>query len=234
MTESRICVVTGANRGLGLETARQLGKLGHRVILTARDEAKGRAAAEGLRQDGLEARFFPLEVTSEAGISSLRDFLMREFGGLDVLVNNAALYLDEGVSTLDVGLETWRESFETNLFAPVALCHELVPIMVERGWGRVVNVSSSAGQLSSMSDYAPSYSASKAALNALTRLLADAVKGSGVLVNAVCPGWVRTDMGGPGASRSVQQGAKGIVWAATLPDKGPTGGFFRDEKRFEW
>jgi NAD(P)-dependent dehydrogenase (short-subunit alcohol dehydrogenase family) len=234
MSEARVAVVTGANRGLGLETARQLGKLGHQVILTARDEAKGEAAAGRLRHDGLEARFFPLEVTSEPGISSLRDFLVREFGGLDVLVNNAALYLDEGFSTLDVNLETWRESFETNLFAPVALCHELVPLMVARGWGRVVNVSSSAGQLSGMSDYAPSYSASKAALNALTRLLADAVHESGVLVNAVCPGWVRTDMGGPGASRSVQQGAKGIVWAATLPDKGPTGGFFRDGKPLEW
>jgi NAD(P)-dependent dehydrogenase (short-subunit alcohol dehydrogenase family) len=234
MSEPRVAVVTGANRGLGLETARQLGALGHRVILTARDEAKGQAAAEGLRRDGHDARFFPLEVTNAASITELRDFLMREFGGLDVLVNNAALYLDEGVSTLDVSLETWRETFETNLFAPVALCRELVPLMVERGWGRVVNVSSSAGQLSNMSDYAPSYSASKAALNALTRLLADAVKGSGVLVNAVCPGWVRTDMGGPSASRSVQQGTKGIVWAATLPDKGPTSGFFRDGRRLEW
>ena len=234
MSEARICVVTGANRGLGLETARQLGALGHRVILTARDEAKGRAAVAKLRADGLEASFFGLDVTNTTAISSLRDFLVRDFGGLDVLVNNAALYLDEGIGTLEVSLETWRESFETNLFAPVALCRALVPVMVERGWGRVVNVSSSAGQLSNMQDYAPSYSASKAALNALTRLTADAVGGTGVLVNAVCPGWVRTDMGGAGASRSVQQGAKGIVWAATLPDGGPTGGFFRDAKALAW
>jgi NAD(P)-dependent dehydrogenase (short-subunit alcohol dehydrogenase family) len=234
MKEPRVAVVTGANRGLGLETARQLGALGHRVILTARDEAKGQIATEGLRREGFDARFHPLEVTSGTGVSSLRDFLMREFGGLDVLVNNAALYLDEGISTLDVRLETWRQTFETNLFGPVALCHELVPIMVKRGWGRVVNVSSSAGQLSNMGDYAPSYSASKAALNALTRLVADAVRGSGVLVNAVCPGWVRTDMGGSGAPRSVQLGAKGIVWAAMLPDGGPTGGFFRDGKPLAW
>lgn len=234
MSEARICVVTGANRGLGLETARQLAALGHRVILTARDEAKGRAAVAELRADGLEASFFGLDVTSQTGISSLTVFLTREFGGLDILVNNAALYLDEGIGTLDVPLATWRATFETNLFAPVALCGALVPVMVERGWGRVVNVSSSAGQLSNMSDYAPSYSASKAALNALTRSTADAVAGTGVLVNAVCPGWVRTDMGGAGASRSVPQGAKGIVWAATLPDGGPTGGFFRDAKALAW
>lgn len=232
--ESRICVVTGANRGLGLETARQLGELGHRVILTARDEAKGQAAVTSLRAAGLEASFFGLEVTDEANITDLHDFLVRDFGGLDVLVNNAALYLDEGIGTLEVPIQTWRETFETNLFAPVALCRALVPLMVERGWGRVVNVSSSAGQLTTMSDYAPSYSASKAALNALTRLTADAVSGTGVLANAVCPGWVRTDMGGPSASRSVHQGAKGIVWAATLPDGGPTGGFFRDTKPLVW
>lgn len=234
MSEARVAVVTGANRGLGLETARQLGRIGHRLILTARDEAMGQSAAEALQREGCKVQFFPLEVTSQSSIVDLQDFLLREFGGLDVLVNNAALFLDEGIGALDVSLETWRQSFETNFFGPLALCHSLVPIMVERGWGRVVNVSSSAGQLSSMSDYAPSYSASKAALNALTRVFADALRGTGVLVNAVCPGWVRTDMGGPGATRSVPQGARGIVWAATLPDNGPTGGFFRDGEPLAW
>jgi NAD(P)-dependent dehydrogenase (short-subunit alcohol dehydrogenase family) len=123
---------------------------------------------------------------------------------------------------------------ETNFMGPLMVSQALVPVMLGRGWGRVVNVSSQAGQLSSMTDDTPSYNASKAALNALTRMFADACKGRGVLVNAVCPGWVKTEMGGPNAPRSVEDGAKGIVWAATLPNRGPTGGFFRDEQKLEW
>jgi NAD(P)-dependent dehydrogenase (short-subunit alcohol dehydrogenase family) len=152
-------------------------------------------------------------------------------------VNNAAAYLDEGVSVLDVELDTVRATMENNLYGPLLLCQALVPGMIRRGYGRVVNVSSGAGQLSSMADYAPSYSISKAGLNALTRMVADAARSAGaknVLVNAVDPGWVRTDMGGAGAPRSVEQGVDTIVWLATLPDGGPTGGFFHDRKPIPW
>lgn len=234
MAESRVCVITGAYRGLGLETARQLGRLGHRVILTARDDAKARSSAEALVKKGIQASSNQLDVTDTSSIDAFKTWLVREHGGLDVLVNNAAIYPDVGRSVMNLSPDAWRATMETNFMGPLMVSQALVPVMLERGWGRVVNVSSQAGQLSSMTDYTPSYNASKATLNALTRMFADACKGRGVLVNAVCPGWVRTEMGGQNAPRSVEDGAKGIVWAATLPNKGQTGGFFRDGQKLEW
>jgi NAD(P)-dependent dehydrogenase (short-subunit alcohol dehydrogenase family) len=135
---------------------------------------------------------------------------------------------------LSIPAEHFEETLRTNLLGAIEVCRVFVPAMAERGYGRVVNVSSGAGQLSHMSTYAPAYSMSKTALNAFTRILAATHRGSGVLVNAVDPGWVRTDMGGPSAPRSVEKGAETIVWLATLPDKGPTGGFFRDRRPIEW
>ena len=157
----------------------------------------------------------------------------RELGGADVLINNAAI-LHEAGSALDAELDDYRRSMETNVYGPLLLCQAFVPGMMKRRYGRVVNVSSGAGQLSSMGSYAPPYSLSKAALNALTRQFADAARGRNVLVNAVDPGWVRTDMGGRSAPRSVEEGAAGIVWAATLPDGGPSGGFFHDGRAEPW
>ena len=160
--------------------------------------------------------------------------IQAEIGDIDVLVNNAAVYPDEGRSVLEVELDTFHATMDTNFFGPLALCQAFVPGMMRRGYGRVVNVSSGAGQLATMGDFAPSYSASKAALNALTRMVADATRGRNVLVNAVDPGWVRTQMGGPGAPRSIEQGVDTLVWLATLPDGGPTGGFFHDRKLIPW
>lgn len=225
--------MTGGNRGIGREICRQLALQGLHVLLAARDEAQGAQAAEGIVRAGGTVTAVPLDVRDEASIQALAERVQREFGRLDVLVNNAAVLLHEGGNALTIPPAVYWESLETNFMGPLRLCQAFVPGMRERGSGRVVNVSSGAGQLSSMGGYAPAYSASKAALNALTRLVAHA-GGPGVLVNSMDPGWVRTDMGGQGAPRSAGQGADTAVWLATLPPGGPTGGFFRDRQRVPW
>lgn len=234
----KIAVVTGANRGLGFETCRQLAKQGIVVILTSRDEAKGKAAAEKLQAEGLDVKFHPLDVTSPDSIEHLAQFIRNEFGRLDILVNNAAIALDfvappEG-SIFNSKIETLQKTIETNTYAPLLLCQALIPLMKVNNYGRVVNVSSGAGQLEDMQTGYPAYRISKTALNAVTRIFANELKETNILVNAVCPGWVRTDMGGANAPRSLEEGADTIVWLATLPDDAPTGGFFRDRKPIPW
>jgi len=229
-----VAVVTGANRGMGLETCRQLAQLGYHVVLASRDQARGEQATQSLVRQGLSVTYHALEVTDPVSVKQLQQTLEARFGGADMLINNAAVYPDEGRSVLEVELELVHATLETNFFGPLALCQELVPGMIRRGYGRVVNVSSGGGQLATMGDFAPSYAVSKAALNALTRMVADAAREANVLVNSVDPGWVRTQMGGPGAPRSIEQGVETIVWLATLPDRGPTGGFFLDRKPIPW
>ncbi len=221
-TMNRTVLITGANRGLGLATARALASRGYSVIVTARDLAKAKAAGVGTPGQ--------LDVADPASIAALHERVR----DVDILINNAAVLLDEGVGLFDVDRDAVQTTMQTNFRGPLLLCQAFVPGMMKRRWGRVVNVSSGAGQLSTMSSYAPAYSMSKTALNALTRQLAAATQGRGVLVNSVCPGWVRTDMGGASAPRSIDEGIDGIVWAATLPDDGPTGGFFRDREAIAW
>lgn len=234
MAESqRIALVTGANRGIGLEVCRQLAERGLRVVLTARDTAAGQAAVAQLGRAGHEVTFCPLDVTDPAAADAARAFVEERFGRLDVLVNNAAVYLDENVSIFDVPLADFTATLTANLYGPLYLCRVFVPGMRRRGYGRVVNVSSESGQLSTMGGYTGAYAISKTALNALTRVVA-AEAGPAVKVNAVCPGWVRTDMGGPHASLSVAEGADTIVWLATLPDAGPSGGFFQKRRPIDW
>jgi NAD(P)-dependent dehydrogenase (short-subunit alcohol dehydrogenase family) len=223
----RTALVTGGNRGIGLEVSRRLGALGLRVLLAGRDRQAVEQAADLLRRDGAQVEPVILDVTDERGIRSLaRD--------VDVLVNNAAVLLGEDDSVLTAPPEHFRRSMEANVYGPLVLCQSLMPGMLRRRYGRIVNVSSGAGQLAGMADYAPPYSVSKAALNALTLQLAHEGRGGNVLVNAVDPGWVRTDMGGASAPRSVGEGADTIVWCATLPDGGPTGTFFHDRKAIPW
>ncbi len=232
--DRQVALVTGANRGLGLETARQLLALGMRVAMTGRSEEAIERARRSLGALGSHAIAVRLDVTEVPSIDKARELVSSRLGVVDVLVNNAAILLGEESGALDIAGEVYRITFETNVLGVIEVCRVFVPPMVARGFGRIVNVSSSAGQLSSMGGYAPAYAVSKAALNAFTRVLAATCGGDGILVNAVCPGWVRTDMGGPSAPRSLEQGADSIVWLSTLPDDGPTGGFFRDRKATAW
>lgn len=231
---ARIALVTGANRGLGLEIARQLLAHGLRVVLTGRDEAATHRALEALGAAGKNALAVRLDVTDPASIAAARRTAEERLGPVDVVVNNAAVLLQENDGLLSIPRDAFRATFDTNVFGAMEVCRVFVPPMAERGYGRVVNVSSGVGQFARMSTYAPAYSISKTALNAFTRVLAATYQGHGMLVNAVDPGWVRTDMGGKSAPRSVEQGAETAVWLATLPEDGPTGGFFRDRRAIPW
>jgi NAD(P)-dependent dehydrogenase (short-subunit alcohol dehydrogenase family) len=233
--KARVALVTGANRGLGFETVRQLIAKGLVVVLAGRDAAAIERARRTLRdEEQRRAITVQMDVTRVDTITAAQRALIERVGSVDVLVNNAAVLLGESDGVLSIAADDYRRTFETNLFGVIEVCRAFVPAMARVGYGRVVNVSSGAGQLATMSSYAPAYSMSKAALNAFTRILADTYRSRGVLANVVDPGWVRTDMGGPSAPRSPQQGADTIVWLATLPDGGPTGGFFHDRRAIEW
>jgi len=227
----RVALVTGSSCGIGHEVARQLAARGFRVILTSRDGGIAKKAAGKIEPDAVG---HPLDVSDARSIDELGRFIDRDIGSLDVLVNNAAILLDEGKSIVDVEPRVFEETWRANTLGPFLITKRLAPLLRKSGHGRIVNVSSGAGQLSSMSSYAPSYSTSKAALNAITIQFANALRRDHVLVNCADPGWVRTDMGGSSAPRSVEEGANGIVWLAMLPDDGPTGGFFHDRKQIAW
>ena len=224
----RVALVTGANRGIGREVVRQLLDHGFRTILSARDERKGLAAAEDVG-----SAFLELDVADDRSVERCFAEIERTYGRLDVLVNNAAINYDPGDRAVDVDLIGVGETFETNLFGAWRATQAAIPLMRRNGWGRVVNVSSEAGSLASMGAGAPAYATSKAALNAFTRILAAELRGTGILVNAVCPGWIATDMGGPGGD-PVELGGVRVIWAVLLPDDGPTGGFFRDGRQLPW
>jgi NAD(P)-dependent dehydrogenase (short-subunit alcohol dehydrogenase family) len=229
-----VALVTGANRGIGFEVVRQLARLGFAVILGSRDARKGEEAAEALARDGLKVFAGRLDVTDEGSVEELRGWVAERFGRLDALVNNAAILYDTWQRAENADFRTVREAFETNTLGAWRVSKAFIPLLRESARGRVVNVSSESGSLASMGGGTPAYSVSKAALNALTRMLADELRRDRILVNSVCPGWVATEMGGPGAPRTPEEGAAGIVWAATLPDGGPTGGFFRDGEPLPW
>src|SRR3954454_16520237 len=226
-----LALVTGANRGIGLEVARELGRDGMHVLLAARNRAKGEAAATTLEGEGLDITPVQLDVADPGAAAAVVPAAIDAAGGrLAVPVHHAAGYPGGRASTIDFAVveETWQ----VNAAGAWRVAVAAAPSM--GAGGRIVNVSSGAGSLESMDGSMPAYNVSKAALNAITRVLATDLRSSGILVNSVCPGWVRTDMGGAAATRSVEEGATSVLWAARLGPDGPTGGFFRDGRPVPW
>jgi NAD(P)-dependent dehydrogenase (short-subunit alcohol dehydrogenase family) len=228
----RVALVSGGNRGIGLEVAAELAELGYRVVLGSRNLERGEQAAQELANRVVARQ---LDVTNEESIDGCIEWIDGEYGRLDVLVNNAGI-IGGGWSTsaVDVDLDEVRDTLETNLFGAWHLTQAALPLMRRNGYGRIVNVSSGMGQLSDMGGRSPAYRLSKTGLNALTRILAAELAGENILVNSCCPGWVQTDMGGRSAPRSVEEGADTPVWLATLADDGPRGGFFRNREAIPW
>jgi NAD(P)-dependent dehydrogenase (short-subunit alcohol dehydrogenase family) len=229
----RVALVTGANRGIGFEICRQLGQRGYVVVLGSRDRERGEVAAARLRGEGLDVVGCQLDVADAASVESAVERMRREHGRLYAVVNNAAILYDTWQRGVDANLDEVREAFETNVLGAWRVVQATLPLLRASSTGRIVNVSSGAGALTDMGGGTPAYRTSKAALNALTRVLAAELRADRILVNAICPGWVATDMGGAGG-RPVSDGAAGIVWAVELPDDGPTSGFFRDGRPIAW
>lgn len=230
--DGRVAVVTGANRGIGREVARQLAQRGYAVLLTARDEDKAKTAAQELeRDDGARVTPLQLDVADADSIDRAAARIHRDPGRLDVLINNAGVGTDWGVSGTAPDFAAMQAALDTNFFGAYRLTVALLDLLRASEHPRIVNVSSGMGGVAEMGGWSPGYRVSKAALNAMTRILSAELAESGFLVNSACPGFVNTDMGGQfGAKKPVEDGAAGIVWLATLPDDGPTGGFFRDGK----
>ena len=230
---SRVVVVTGANRGIGLELTRQLASRGDTVVLGSRDVGRGEQARKGLGPLPGTVLVRRLDVTAAPDTERLAAELADRFGRVDVLINNAAIHYDTWQTAAAADLRVVTEALDTNLLGPWRVTLGLLPLLRASAHGRIVNVSSESGSLASMGGGVPAYHTSKAALNALTATLAAELRPDGILVNSVCPGWVTTDMGGPGGE-PVALGAQRVLWAADLPDGGPTGGFYRDGRPVPW
>jgi len=225
-------LITGANRGLGHHLARHALAHGHAVVATGRSTDALREAFSDV--DNASLKLLPLDVASDDSVAQLVQALDENGIAVDVLVNNAGRFLDDmGASAMQTSVETVEETSKSNVSGPIRLMQAFLPGMNARGYGRVVNVSSGMGAMSDMGGGSLGYRLSKAALNAATLVFAHEASHN-VKVNAVCPGWVRTDMGGQGATRSPDEGIAGIYWAATLDDDGPHGGFFRDGEAIDW
>lgn len=234
MVDQRVALVTGGNRGIGLEVCRQLAlEHGFLVLLSARDGERGSAAARSIDASGGRVQSLALDVSDSDSVDEAVRRVDERVGRLDVLINNAAILYDSGAHAISADLWTVHQALDTNLFGVWRTVQAFLPLLRRGTHRRIVNVSSEAGSLASMGAGTPAYAVSKAALNALTRILAAELRGDRILVNAICPGWTATEMGGAGG-RPVRDGAASIVWGALLPDDGPTGGFFRDGQPLAW
>jgi NAD(P)-dependent dehydrogenase (short-subunit alcohol dehydrogenase family) len=231
--KTKVALVTGANRGMGLASSRKLAELGYKVIMLGRNEAELKSEVNKLKDLHYLAEAFMCDVGDEKDIQRLISYISQKYESIDVLINNAGIYVEEG-DIFSADEKVMRKTFETNTIGPFNLMKGLIPLMIKKGHGRVVNVSSGLGSFEGASGNCPSYCLSKVSLNMLTNLFAAEVQGTDVLVNSICPGWVKTDMGGPNATRTIEEGIYGIIWAATLEEDGPNGGFFRDGKPVDW
>jgi NAD(P)-dependent dehydrogenase (short-subunit alcohol dehydrogenase family) len=230
VADNHVAVVTGGNRGIGFELCRQLADEGYAVVLGARDQHRGDEAAARLARSAVTP--LHLDVADEASVRAAAAWVAHNLGRCDVLINNAAIDYDSDARAAEADLDRVHRVMETNLFGAWRTTLGFLPLLRRSRRPRIVNVSSQAGSLATMGAGPPGYQVSKAALNALTRTLAGELKGDGILVNAVCPGWTNTDMGRGG--RPVREGAASVMWAVRLPDDGPTGGFFRDGRPVPW
>lgn len=234
--KKKVALVTGGNKGIGYEICRGLAKAGCTVILSGRDEGRVSTAVKRLRRSKLDVVGLTLEVTDPVSIAAAVRFVQRQYGRLQILVNNAAVFIDhpknKTVETMD--LETMRVSMDVNFFGPMRLIKAFLPIMIEQQYGRIVNVSSGMGQLNESGPNNGGYRISKTALNSLTRLVAVENDSHGIRCNAVSPGWVRTDMGGPDAERTPRKGAESVIKLALMGNESPNGGFFRDMEEIPW
>jgi len=241
-SKKRVALVTGANRGIGFEIARQLAAKAITVFIAARDQNRGLKAREKLRRHGFDVHFILLDVTDPMSIQAAVGRIKDEFERLDILVNNAGIMIDSHTHISELDVTIFQNTLETNVFGPLLLSQACISLMKTNNYGRIVNISSTLGSLTDIaspaSPYAevrsPAYRLSKTILNGITVMLAAELRGSNILVNSACPGWVRTDLGGSRAPLSPEQGADTPVWLATLPNGGPTGGFFRDRQPIPW
>ncbi len=235
---NRIALVTGANRGLGLATAKKLLSQGYHVVLAARHLQSLEAEIPNLKKIGGSFDLRELDVSQNQNLAEFCKAFLKDFKNIHVLVNNAGVLLDRDEKADQTPMNTTKDTLvktlTTNTFAPLLLIQGFLPKMIEQNYGRIVNVSSGMGELTAMEGNFLSYRMSKTSLNVITRVFSKELQGKDILINSVCPGWVKTDMGGAGATRSLDEGISGIVWAATIPAGGPTGGFFRDGKPLDW
>ncbi len=240
--DKRVALVTGANRGIGYTIAKGLAERDITVVLGVRDPGKGATACAGLQGQGLDAYFELLDVTDAKSVRTAMTHIQDQFNRLDILVNNAGILIDGDADVLNVSQDVILKTLHTNVLGPLMLCQACIPLMKAGGYGRIVNMTSTLGSMTEMADpdsgYAevetPAYRLSKAALNAITTLVAKKTRNENILVNSVCPGWVKTDMGGEQAPLTTEQGADTPLWLATLPDGGPTGGFYREREQIPW
>jgi NAD(P)-dependent dehydrogenase (short-subunit alcohol dehydrogenase family) len=231
--EEIIAVVTGANKGIGFECCKQLAGKGIKVILTARDIDKGEKSANNPQSQGFNVLYHQLEVTNEKSVQDLFSFIKWKFSKLDILINNAGVYIDRGDS-LSVPLSVIKKTIDVNLIGPWLVTKTLIPLLKMSKSGRIVNVSRRAGQLSNLTDHTPAYNISKLGLNGLTQIFARDLRKTNIQVNVMCPGWVATDMGTAIAPKSVEEGVDTIIWLATSEDVDYSGKFFKDREEIDW
>jgi NAD(P)-dependent dehydrogenase (short-subunit alcohol dehydrogenase family) len=235
-----VALVTGARQGLGRQVAHELAaRANTSVVITSTRQQEGSKVAESMRALGADVQAYELELPMAEGVHKLKDFIMDRLGRLDILINNAAVYLENPrkrpyTSLSNLSSDDFMKTLSVNVEGPLRLIQAFLPSMKKQNYGRIVNVSSGMGRFGDLDATSPYYCLSKLCLNGLTQIVAHEVRGYNILVNAVCPGWVQTDMGGPHAPRSLREGARGILWAALLPDQGPSGGFFRDGIPMNW